>query len=197
MTARPTVPVFAANDSSLTNLQNLSASVGFLGTTPMGWHLYKNSNQGPLATGSPNQITFNQVAFDPDGVASGGGVSIVTRGYYDCESSLNFSNTGAAGETVMSFFKLVTGSSNPLGSGVSIRFGSLVDLTTGNADQMSVTLFGTSPCLYPGDTVQVFLRVTGTTVTVSATWNNSGNNDLGGFPDGGPYFTGQWVSEGP
>lgn len=196
MATRPNVPVFAAQDSSLTNLQNLSDSVGFLATTPVAWHLYKTSNQGPLVTGSPTQILFSQVAFDPDAMASSGGVIIQTRGFYDCEATLNFSNTAAAGQSVLAFFQITTGSNNPLGSGVTIRFGQFADLTTGNADQMSVTLCGTSPPVYINDLIQVFLRVTGTTVTVSATWNASGNNDIGGFPDGGVYFTGQRISEG-
>lgn len=197
MTARSRVPQFAALDSSLTNLQDLSSSVSFIGTTLMGWHLYKTSNQGPLTAGVNTKILFSSVAFDPDGVSASSAAIVQTRGYYDCEASVNFSNTAAAGQSCLAWFKVVTGSNNPLGAGATPQFGSIGDLTTGNADQMSLTLFGTSPCLYPGDTIEVWLKVTGTGVTVSATWNNSGNNDPGGFPDGGCYFTGQWASEGP
>jgi hypothetical protein len=197
MATRPIVPVFAFQDSSLSNLQALSDSAAFVSTTPMGWHFGKSGTQ-TLTAGVNTQITFGGVnMFDPDGVLSGGAAVVATRGYYDCEATLPFPNTASANQTAQAAFRVVTGSNNPGGAGNNITFGSLCDLTTGNGDEISLTLFGTSPCLYPGDSVQVWLKVTGTGVVVSNTWNSSGNNDLGGFPDGGAYFTGQWVSEGP
>ena len=198
MATRPLCPTFVANDSDITKLQALSDSVGFVGMEKVTWHLYKTSDQGALTAGANTQITFGTVAFDPDGVSDGSGVTIVTRGIYECELTLPFTNTAAAGKSCIAFFKLVTGSNNPLGSGVTVQFGTLSDLTTGTADEMSLTTWGTTPgCVYPGDQIQAWLKVTGTGVTVNHAWNTTGNNDLGGFPDGGAYFTGTWVSEGP
>lgn len=196
MTARPVVPRFVAQDSSLTNLQLLSASVAFLGTSAVGWRLQKNGNQS-LTAGVTAQITFGNKPFDPDGVLSSGAASINTQGYYDCECTLPFSNTGTAGATARLWFQVTTGSNNPLGSGVSLQFGRLSDLTTGSNDEMSLSIKGTSPCLYVNDTVQVQANIGASNVTVSASWNNSGNNDLAGFPDGGAQFTGILISEGP
>lgn len=197
MVARPTAPVFAANDSSLTKLQALSDSVAMAGVVQVGWNLEKASDQGPLTAGANTVITFGTVYFDPDGVSGSSGAVIVTPGYYDCEAQLPFSNTASANQTCIGFFRVTTGSNNPLGSGVTYQFGGGNDLTTGSGDEMSLIIFGTSPMLYAGDTVVVMLKVTGTGVTVSHTWNNSGNNDLGGFADGGATFTGALVSEGP
>lgn len=197
MATRPRVPQFPANDSSLTNLQDLSSSVSFVGAETVGWHFYQTIDQALLA-GVAATITWNSVAFDPDGTHTANGASINTRGYYDCEATIPYSNTSAAGKTAWADFQITTGANNPLGSGVTVHFGRLSDLTSGNADEMSYTIYGTTPiCLFPADLISVVVNVGFTNVTVSHNFNNSGNNDLGGFPDGGMRFTGIWISEGP
>ena len=196
MTTRATVPVFAFEDSDITNLQNLSSSVALMATTKVGWRTYKNNDQS-LTAGNNAQITFSGNAFLADVSISSGGILIATQGYYECECNLPFSNTSSAGASARAWFTVTTGSNNPTGSGVSIIFGRLSDLTSGDGDEMSFTLFGASPCLYPGDLIEVNANIGGSNVTVSASWNNSGNTDLAGVPDGGAQFTGALVSEGP
>lgn len=194
MVVRPIVPLFPANDTSITNLNNVASCAAFVSETPVSWYYVKTTTQTVLG-GSSVQVLYGTTYFDPDGVHGGNGAVIQTPGFYDCECTVPTGDPSSF--TMQLWFQVTTGSANPLGAGKTLIFGYLSDLTTGTvANPSALTTSGTSPMLYPGDSVQVWMQ-SSAGVTVSATSNTSGNNDIGGNPDGGPYFTGQLISEGP
>ena len=197
MAVIPIIPVFEAGDWYLFRLQQLSAAVAFACRVPVVFHLYKTANESLLA-GVQTPVTWDAASADSDGGWSAGSPSRYTAqtpGYFHLDAGVNCTTTAVDGQLLISL-RATTGPVNPAGAGVVTWFASRSDDAGILSQQESLALSATSPYLYAGDYVEVMALSTNAQ-TLTAGWNNSGNNDLNGFPDGSPSFTGMLVSLGP
>lgn len=183
MATLPTVPTFGTNDSSLTNLQNLSGAVNFLincGVRPL-WHFIRTATFS-LATGW-NNPGYSTVIYDDDGVQSTGVASIITQGYYAVEGCVDILGT-VSGVNFDTRFLLTAGPNNPhLTNGTTRIFGQRGGATTAVASQdTAVTVADICPIVcYPQDTIQL------------NTWVQTGPQTLE-FNNNGSYISGRFVA---
>lgn len=190
MSTLPTVPSFAPNDSSITNLQSLSYAVSFLIDMDIrpAWHLYTGSTHAVTANTVTTE-TFPLIAYDNDTLNDGTGVTIVTPGYYVTESNLGFSTAGTTIH-VMVWFQFTAGANNPnFSPGATNLFGGggyPSASTSGEDLAICVSEIVPQP-LYPGDTLRVqYNSDTATTRQV----NNNVSYISGRFA---PNFTGMMI----
>jgi len=176
MATIPTVPSFTSNDSSLTNLQNLSAAVAFLARADIRpcWHYYIAGGQGTSA-GVWAVMKAANVAFDSDNLwTSTGYATIATQGYYQVDACVDVAMGGDTTQCYSSFL-ITGGGSNPhLGTGATIQFGMRGGSCVQTAAQ-DTSICTSSPvpvCCYPGDEVQVYvMTVTGSTINSNVNTN--------------------------
>jgi hypothetical protein len=192
----PTVPTFIQNESSLTNLQSLSAAVSMVSVAasyPM-WRFYGTGTQS-LTANTWNQLRVGSIAVDTDGVYSTPAttVTIKTQGYYECEACVPFEGnaTPFLGQGV---FLVTAGASNPHHiSGATVMFGSFAGWAAYSTAGVDATYTMSGKCpwvLYPGDTiiVQVYPLATGNL--------NNGLNATATSGNLTPQFSGRWISMG-
>lgn len=194
MATLPTVPTFASNDSSLTNLQNLSAAVAFLCRADIRptWHYYIAGGQGTSAA-TWAVMKAADIAFDSDNLwTSTGYATIVTQGYYQVEACVDVEMGGDTTSCYSSF--LFTAGTNNIhkSSGTTIQFGMRGgDCIQTAAQDTSICTSSLVPvCCYPGDTLQVYI-MTETNSTINANVNT--NYMAGRFT---ANFTGYMVRTG-
>lgn len=193
MATLPTVPNFATNDSSLTNLQNLSAAVNFLvncGVRPL-WHFIRTATFS-LAANTWNAPGYSTVIYDSDGVQSSGLAKIVTQGYYAVEGCADL-QTGASGILFDTRFLLTAGPNNPhLTNGSTRIFGQRGGNSVATASQdTAVTLTDVCPIVcYPQDTLQFQVWVNSAT---TLNFNQNTSYIQGRFV---AQFTGYFVRTG-
>lgn len=204
-TVVPPIPTFASNDSSQTNLDNLSRSVRFLtGDLRPQWHGFKTSNSATLTSQTWTTIGFANVAYDSEESGAGltgagilttlgtGVATIKTQGIYAVESCMSFVATATAFQCMTSFL-ITGGGSNPhLSSGVTMRFGLRGDETINvAASQVCLCCADTTPITcYPGDTIAAQGWAGAATVV---TFNNNSDYKYGRFSSN---FTGRWIRAG-
>jgi hypothetical protein len=195
MATLPTIPTFASNDSSLTNLQELSYAVSFLSNANVRpfWHIYQSGGGEGLTSSAWSVVNFNTKAFDSDGVYDAPGVEIVTEGYYSLTACIPIIGLATTEGQVCSF-KLTGGTNNPnLASGATFMHGyaGSASCTSASVDN-ALCLADISPiCLYAGDLVQVQVwPAAGMTMD----YNRNVSYEQGRWV---PNFTGQWIRNGP
>jgi hypothetical protein len=192
MATLPTVPSFGANDTSLTNLQNLSYSVSFLincGVRPL-WHFIRTATFSMSA--GFNNPGYATVIYDSDGVQTSGLAQIVTQGYYAVEGCSDLS-TGSSGIAFDTRFLLTAGANNPhLTLGSTRVFGQRGGNSVATAStDTAVTLTDICPIVcYPGDTLQYDTYVNSAT---SLNFNQNTSYIAGRFV---ANFTGYFVRTG-
>jgi hypothetical protein len=158
----PTVPSFASNDSSLTNLQEMSTGVKFLtqvaNTTGLpAWHYYATATQS-LSANTTTQVQYNKHALDTDSTYTSTGIATVnTQGIYYCSATVGFAST-ATNEGFFIYFLITAGSSNPNhSSGATVKFGGGGIGTPPESGLNPMQSAGgyTPWACYPGDTIEV------------------------------------------
>jgi hypothetical protein len=191
----PTVPTFIQNESSIANLQSLSAAVAMVSVAadfPM-WRFYKSVTQG-LTANTWNTLNMGTKAVDTDSVwTTPGFATIVTQGYYECEACVPFTGNSSA-FVCQGVFLVTAGAHNAhYTSGTTVMFGGFATnaaYSTGGIDAVS-TMSGKCPwVLYPGDTIQVQVNPSIASTTTAGT-NGSATSGLCTA-----QFSGKWISIG-
>lgn len=193
MATLPTVPVFAQDDSSLANLQDLAYAAKFLSDADVKpvWHTYGTATQSISATTWAG-INTSVVAVDSDNVNTSPGVTIVTQGYYAVEMCVPF-QVGTTSIGVAICFEVTAGANNPNhASGTSQQFGYR---GTSSTDESAVytTLCSAALCpwvCYPGDQI-IPMAYASSAVTLGYNTNTAYRE--GRFVRN---FTGMWIREG-
>lgn len=195
MAALPQIPVFEQGDYHLWRLQQLSAAVAFACRAPVIFHAYATNNQ-PLGANFPTAVQWVVQADSDSGFHGVGPTAYVaqTPGYFHVDAGVNCATSAVDGLLRVSLL-VTTGGNNPAGPGVVTYIASRSDDMGANTQQESLTLSATTPYLYLFDSISVEVLCSQAT-TITAGWGSSGNNDLNGFPDGSPSFTGMLVSPG-
>jgi hypothetical protein len=199
MAGLPVFPSFPPTDANLTRLQQLSAAVAFACRAPVIFHLYKTANQS-ITSATLTAVSWDAVSADTDG---GWNISHPTRytaqtpGYFLVDFGVNCAINSAVSEWIVSL-RVTTGANNPGGAG-NVSFAAARGDNIGNniSEQASHATTACTPYLYVLDYIEVVVECLSQNTTITAGWNNSGNNDINGFPDGSPSFTGMLVSLGP
>jgi len=192
----PTVPTFITGESSITDLQSLSAAVSMVcvaANFPM-WRFYGTGTQS-LTANTWNQLRVGDVAVDTDGVYSTPATTatIKTQGYYECEACVPYEGNATAflGEGA---FLVTAGTNNTHHtSGSSVMFGGFAGWASQNIAGIDATYTMSGKCpwvLFPGDTiiVQVYPLSSGTL--------NNGQNATYTSGNLTPQFSGRWISTG-
>lgn len=195
MATLPTVPSFATNDSSLSNLQALAYAVSFLSdmTYSPSWHLYTGSTH-TVAANTIITESFPLVAYDNDGLNDGTGVVIQTQGYYAVEFALDFT-VGANTQRTMGWFQHTAGANNPNFTNGTTRIFGGSGLTSANVfTNEDLAICGSDVCpyvLYPGDMIRV--QYNSDTACTRQTNLNTGYMGARWVPN----FTGTFLRPGP
>lgn len=198
MATVPSFPSFPANDANLARLNQLSAAVAFACRCPVIFHLYKTVNQ-PVASASQVPVSWDAASADSDNgwdPAKSSRYTARTPGYFCCDWGANVASSGVDGELQIAL-RVTTGPGNPGGAGTVTYVSARSDDMGTSSQQESLVTSATTPYLYAGDYLEVVVACFSQSTTITAGWQNSGNNDLNGFPDGSPGFTGMLVSLGP
>jgi hypothetical protein len=193
MATLPTIPAFADNDSSLTNLQNLSYAVSFLSNADVQpyWHIYRAATTS-LTSSAWTGITMTTKAYDSDNAYDSPGVEIQTQGYYTYSACIDVEAVGATEGCVVAF-KLTGGGNNPnLATGVTFSHGYRGASTSTTTADNAYVITDISPfTLYPLDLVQVEVWVS---TTMTANFNQNTSYIQGRWVTN---FTGRWLRSGP
>lgn len=197
MATLPTLPTFVAGDTSITKLQQLAYFAQFLSVCDVRptYHAYKTATQA-IPGNTFTVLSGGTVAYDNDGQStpSGSMVSTIqTQGYYACEMTAGFKQTGTSIDCYVAFL-WTAGSSNPnFTAGATQRFGirSNKSGTATAADNVLCSSDITPNVCYPGDTIspEVFC-LTGLTINVN---NSSQTTFQGRF---NVSFTNYWLRFG-
>ena len=191
----PTVPTFVTGETSLVNLQSLSAAVSMAcvaSSFPM-WRYYKTATQS-LTANTWNQIAMGTSQVDTDGLwTTPGFVTIKTQGYYECESCIPF--TGSATPFLCEGAFLVTAGANNTHHtvGATLYFGGFANWAKNSTAGIDAVYNMSGMCpwvLFPGDTISVQVYPLAATTLTNGT---NGSNTSGWFP---AQFSGKWISVG-
>jgi hypothetical protein len=201
MATLPTVPVFSfAETPTVVKLNQLSAAVSFVTQMPIVVSCKKNATQSiPITLNTA--VLWDVEETDTDNMHSTSTnpsrFTCVTQGYYKFHATVTATTTSTAAFTYM-WFQQTTGSSNPLGAGHTQMFGVIGSQSgTTTADFKSYTMNSMTPCLYPGDYIEVYMYSTVAITVPTRSWWGSSNLDQAGFADGSPSLYAYYLFEGP
>ena len=196
MATQPAPPTFSAGAPSIAQLNALSYAVSFIADMDVRpfFHFVSENTQA-VSSNTWTTISMSKVAYDNDATfQTGGAAKIVTQGYYTLTGCAEFRCTTTE-MTVSAAFLMTGGSSNPhLSSGSTKRFGYRGDSTQNATASADTTLCVSDttpfPC-YPGDTLQLQVYCTGSSITLD--YNTGATYEEGHFV---PNFTGYFVRTG-
>ena len=187
-TTIPTVPSFASNDSSLTNLQNLAYCAQFLAVSAPHWQFYSTASTAVPATTATTMPMEGSVSNDESAWTSPGYITVQTLGYYMCSYTLPVTS----GFTVRAYLLLTPSASSPYFGGGARVFA----LQSSFASTTAIVMNGsdmTPICCYPGDTIKVVCFASGAVTQVP---KSTANGHLAASGALFPAFSGRYVSYG-
>ena len=157
----PTVPAFVAGSPTVADLNRLSYAVSFLVDLDVRptWKVFMAGGTQTITANTWTNVSFSNVAYDCDGVASLPNVVVVTQGYYSLESCVQV-QAGANKDEFVGAFLLTTGANNPhYTPGTLVYFGyagNNMSQTGSAAADNTICLSAATPvCLYPLDKLNV------------------------------------------
>lgn len=162
----PSVPTFTAGAPSIAQLNALSYAVSFLvddDVRPI-WKVFLFNGTQALTASVWNNVTFDHVAIDSDGVSTGAGTksvpAIVTQGIYDLEACVQLEAVAGTGQMFTTAFLFTAGANNPhFAPNATQYFGygaSRISSTAQAAADNAMCIASTTPMVcYPGDKLNV------------------------------------------
>ena len=195
----PTFPAFAYQETpTLAKLQSLAGAVSFATQVPIVASLKMSATQAVTAS-TATAVGWTVEECDSDNMHSTtvnpSRLTAQTQGYYRMHAAIALSIPSAT--EYEAYFQQTTGSSNPAGSGHTVKFGADASVSgSTTSDYMALSIRSLTPCLYAGDYVEAYVFV-GAACTIQYSFGATGNLDKAGFGDGDSCMYAYYAFEGP
>jgi hypothetical protein len=195
----PTVPTFGYQSvPTATVLNELAGAVSFVANMPIVISLKLSATQS-VAAATPTAVAWNVSEVDSDSMHSTSvnpsRLVAQTQGYYRLHATIAMSNVTS--KEYQAYFRQTTGSSNPLGAGITQVFGGdASESSSSGSDTPSIGIRSLTPCLYTGDYVEVMVFAA-SACTLQYNYGQTGTTDNAGNHDGACCLYGYYAFEGP